>query len=146
MSLSRTNRRSLNRRIRKYAKINLTNAQLLALHTTPVTLVAAMPNFVHLLEDYYITVPAQTTGATIGSATNLQVFYTNSSGVQVSQNLTVTGLFDQTSLVQGHAGAANSYLPTVNAPLVIYLAGANVTAMTGTASLRVYFRTVPAQL
>lgn len=146
MSRDRTNRRALNRRIGKYVKVTLTNAQLLALNTTPVQLVGALPNFVHTFDHMYITVPAQVTGATIGSATNLQVRYTNASGVQVSTNLSVTGLFDQTTLVQGYASDVGNYLTTVNAAFVLYLAGANVTGMTGTASIRLYYSTLPAQL
>lgn len=146
MSLSRTNRRALNRRITKYMKFTLTNAQMLALNGTPITILAALPNFVHIVDALYLTCPAQVTGATIGSATGMVLKYTNGSGAAASGSAPVTGFLDQTTLTQSFADAAGTALPVANAAIVIQMAGANVTAMTGTVSGRLYFRTLPAQL
>lgn len=144
MSASRTNRRSLNRRIEKYVRFSLTNAQMLALNTTPITVVTAPPaGFAHVVYAMYLTCPAQATGATIGSATGLVAKYTNSSGASVTQSAPVTGFLDQTTTVQAYASEANSYLPVAAAPIVLYMTGANVTGMTGGITGRIYIKTLP---
>jgi len=135
-----------NRRDMKYVKVTLTNAQMLALNTTPITVVSGITNFVHIVDSVYATCPAQTTGATIGSATGIVLKYTNGSGTSVTNSMPVTGFIDQTTLQQSFAIGVTGHLPTTGAPVVAYMAGGNVTGMTGTVSMRVYYRTFPAQL
>ena len=144
---SRITPKASNRRNTKYVKVTLTNAQLLALNTTPITVIPAPgANLTNVIQNVYATCPAQTTGFTIGSATGIAFKYTNSSGV-TSCTLPVTGFIDQTTLQQAATLPASAgHLPAANAPIVAYMAGANVTGGTGTVSFRIYYATYPAQL
>lgn len=139
----RTSNKALNRRIDKYVKLTLTNAQMLALFTTPVTIIPAVAGFAHIVSEVYATLPAQATGATIGSSTGIILKYTNGSGSAVSGTIPVTGFLDQTANTQAFADASSAYLITPNVPIVITMSGANVTGMTGTVSFRVYYKTLP---
>jgi hypothetical protein len=115
----------------QYATVNLTLTQLLALYTTPISLVAA-PGAGKLLEFLSAVVEFVYGSAafTIGSATNLTVKYTNASGAAASATLAVTGLFDQTATTLSTLLPAAA-IGVTNAALVLSLAVANMTAGTG---------------
>jgi hypothetical protein len=145
---SRITPKANNRRNGKYVKVTLTNSQMLALNTTAIQVVPAPPstNQTNVVQAVYATCPAQTTGATIGSATGIALKYTNSSGV-TAVTIPVTGFIDQTTAQQAYSVPSSSgHLPAAGAPVVAYMAGANVTGMTGTVSLRIYYQTFPATL
>lgn len=132
----------------KYAVVEISSAELLALFTTPKQLVAApgagkILEFISLLLAYdYLT-----TAYTIGAATNLQVKYTDGSGVAVSTTQAVTGMIDQTSdQVRAVDKLEASVTPAVNAALVLTLAGANPTLGVGTIHAEVTYRTIPTGL
>lgn len=147
MSLSRTNRRSLNKRIEKYVKVTLTNAQMLALNATPVSVLAAPPaGFVHIIDRIYATKIAGT-AYTIGSNAGIDFKYTNGSGAIVVTALPTTGFLDSTSATQSLADGAATVLPVAAAAIVAQSKTAEVTG-TGAPgiSLRIYFRTVPSAL
>ena len=114
----------------KYADIEISSAEILALYTTPKELVAA-PGAGKVLEfiSLLLALDYETTAYTIGTATDLQVNYTNGSGASASTTRAATGFLDQTvdqlsSLDKLEATVA----PEVNAPLVLTLGVANVTA------------------
>jgi hypothetical protein len=126
----------------QYAEVEISSSEILALYTTPKTLVAApgagkVLEFISLLLAYsYGTV-----AYTIGTATNLQVKYTNASGVAVSTVQAVTGFIDQaTDQLRALDKLEASVTPVANAPLVLTLAGANVTAGNGTIHAKVAYR------
>lgn len=114
----------------QYADVEISSAEILALYTTPKELVAApgagkVLEFVSLL----LALDFNTTAYTIGTATNLQVKYTDGAGAAVSTTRAATGFLDATgdalsSLDKLEATVA----PAVNAPLVLTLGVANVTA------------------
>jgi len=114
----------------QYASLDVSSAELLALYTTPKTLVAApgagnVLEFIALLLAY----DYNTTAYTIGSATNLEVKYTNASGAAVSTTQAVTGMIDQaTDQLRALDKLEASVTPVANAVLVLTLAGANPTA------------------
>lgn len=146
MSLSRLNRKSTNRRIAKYIKVSLTNAQLLAMNATPITVIAAPPTgFVHIIDRIYGTKIAGT-AYTIGSNAGIDFKYTNSSGV-VCANLPTTGFLDQTTAQQSSTVQTAGLIPVANAVVVAQSKTAEVTGTGAPAiSLRIYFRTLPVAL
>ena len=132
----------------KYAVVEISSAELLALFTTPKELVAApgankILEFISLLLAYdYLT-----TAYTIGAATDLQVKYTDGSGVAVSTTQAVTGMIDQTSdQIRAMDKLEASVTPAVNAAIVLTLAGANPTLGVGTVHAKVAYRTIPTGL
>lgn len=126
----------------QYATVTITNAELLALNTTPIALVAA-PGAGKVLELTSIALQYDYASAafTIGSATNLQVKYTDGSGAAASATASVTGFLDQSAdeyrvLPQN----SSSIEPVANAALVLTLAGANVSAGGGSLVVKVAYR------
>lgn len=126
----------------KYAAVEITSAQLLALYTTPQTLVAApgsgyILDFVSLLLAY----DYGTAAYTLGSATNLQVKYTDGSGAAASVTQTTTGMIDQASDQIRHLDKLESNItPVNNAALVLTLAGGNPSVGDGTLHAKVLYR------
>ena len=126
----------------QYAEVEISSAEILALFTTPKTLVAApgagkLLEFISLLLAYdYGTVVY-----TIGTATNIQVKYTDASGAAVSTTQAVTGMLDQaTDQLRALDKLEASVTPVVNAALVLTLAVANVTAGDGVIHAKVAYR------
>jgi hypothetical protein len=126
----------------QYAEVEISSSEILALFTTPKTLVAApgagkVLEFISLLLAYdYGTV-----AYTIGTATNLQVKYTDASGAAVSTTQAVTGFIDQvTDQLRALDKLEASVTPVDNAALVLTLAAANVTAGDGVIHAKVAYR------
>jgi hypothetical protein len=134
------------RQITDYRQLQpITNAQCLALFTTPVTLVPAFGVGTILVFDeikvQYIPV---TTGFTINGG-KLSVNYTNSGGLQVGQ-LTTTGFCDGTTNQCNYTlnlNVANGHLPTPNAPLVLLETVANLSVGDGSFLCDVRYRIEP---
>ena len=132
----------------QYATVEISSAEILALFATPKTLVAApgagkVLDFISLLLAYdYGTVVY-----TIGTATNLQVKYTDAAGAAVSTTQAVTGMLDQaTDQLRALDKLEASVTPVVNAALVLTLAVANVTLGDGTIHAKVAYRVNPTGL
>lgn len=125
--------------------VDITSAQLLALFTTPIEIVAA-PDSGFMLEFVSATViyKAGATPYTIGSATNLAVKYTDGSGTTVSATQAVTGMIDQaTNQIRMIPGVATAFTPATAAKFVLTLAGANPSAGDGTLTVKVFYRVLP---
>ncbi len=132
----------------KYATVEISSAEILALFTTPKSLVAApgvgyVLDFISLLLAYdYGTV-----AYTIGTATNLQVKYTDGAGAASSVTQAVTGMIDQaTDQIRHLDKLESSITPVANAALVLTLAVANPTAGNGTIHVKVIYRTLATSL
>ena len=99
--------------------VEISTAEILNLNVAPKTLVAA-PGANKILEF-----------VSIGAATNLQVKYTNGAGAGASSTRAVTGFLDAVADSMFLFGKVSddftSLIPVDNAPLVLHLAGANVT-------------------
>ena len=125
-----------------FVDIELTTAELLALFTTPKSLVAAqgantIVEFVSALLSY----DYNSTVYTIGTAGDLQVKYTDGSGTEISTTRACTGFIDQASdelyLLEKVGGTIE---PTVNAALVLTCATANPTLGDSPIHIRVAYR------
>ena len=124
------------------ADVILSTAELLALFTTPKSLVAAqgagtIVEFVSTLLAYEYN----STVYTIGSAGDLQVKYTDGSGAAASSTRACTGFIDQASdqlsLIEKVDGTV---VPAVNAALVLTCATANPTLGNSSINIRVTYR------
>ena len=119
----------VNEAIVKYLAVEITSAEILALYTTPKVLVAApgagkVLEFIALL----LALDYATTAYTIGTATNLQVKYTDGAGAAISTLRAATGFLDQVAdLLSALDKLEATVAPVANAPLVLTLAVANVT-------------------
>lgn len=125
-----------------YASVEISSAEILALFTTPKTLVAA-PGADKVLElvSLLLAYDYGTIVYTIGSATDLQVKYTDETGVAVSTTQAVTGMIDQAiDQIRALDKLEASITPAVNAPLVLTLAGGNPTAGDGVIHAKVAYR------
>ena len=120
----------------------LTTAELLALFTTPKSLVEAQGTgtiieFVSSLLAYEYNSIVYT----IGTAGNLQIKYTDGSGNAVSTTRAATGFVDQASdqlsLLEKVGGTV---VPIDNAALVLTCATANPTAGNSPINITVYYR------
>jgi hypothetical protein len=126
----------------QYASVEITSDEILALFTTPKTLVAApgagkVLEFISLLLAY----DYNTIAYTIGTATDLQVKYTDASGVAVSTTQAVTGMLDQaTDQLRSLDKLEASVTPVVNAALVLTLAVASPTAGNSPIHAKVAYR------
>ena len=113
----------------QYAEVEISSAEILALFTTPKELVAA-PGAGKLLEfiSLLLAYDYNTTVYTIGTATDLQVKYTDATGAAVSTTQGVTDFLDQaTDQLRSLDKLEVSVTPVVNAALVLTLAVATVT-------------------
>jgi uncharacterized membrane protein (Fun14 family) len=123
-------------------EVSLTAAEILALNGTAKTLVPA-PGAGKILEfiSAQMSYRYGTVVYTIGGATNLQVQYTNIAGLVLSTTQAVTGMLDQnTNQVRTLSKLATSITPIVNAALVLFLDGANVTLGDGLMFVRLAYR------
>ena len=124
------------------ADVILSTAELLALFTTPKSLVAAqgagtIVEFVSALLAY----DYNTTVYTVGTAGDLQVKYTDGSGAAASSTRACTGFIDQASdqlsLIEKVDGTV---VPVVNAALVLTCATANPTLGDSPINIRITYR------
>jgi len=120
----------LDKPIVQYAEVEISSAEILDLFATPKTLVAA-PGAGKLLEFISLLLAYDwgTVAYTIGTAGNLQVKYTDGSGVAVSTTRAATGFLDAVADTLSSLDKLEaSVVPAVNAPLVLTIATASPTA------------------
>jgi hypothetical protein len=125
-----------------FVDATLTTGELLALFTTPKSLVVAqgantVVEFVSALlaYDYNATV------YTVGTAGDLQVKYTDGSGAAASSTRACTGFIDQASdQLSMLEKVGGTVVPVANAALVLTLATANPTLGDSPINIRVAYR------
>jgi hypothetical protein len=128
-----------------HADTLLSSAQLLALFTTPVTLVAAPATGYYLEFVKAVLYYQHVVAYTITGGQDFIVSYTNGAGTQLGQ-VAISGFIDQSTdqLRQMNpyraASGASGVTPTEAAPLVISFLTGNPTVGTGTVKVRTYFR------
>lgn len=125
--------------------VTLSNANILALHTTPIELVAAPgAGKVLVLENVigrHIVAGTPAAFANIVAGDDLNIRYTDGSG-GIAATLETTGWLDTTADALQYAAHATSVKPVANAALVASLGGAIDTG-TGTIKLRLRYRVEP---
>lgn len=149
MGLQKERRQILTPGGETYKDVVVTSAQILALFTTPVAILAApRAGYVHLVRDAAFHKPAGT-AYTIGSAGAISLRYTDASGLEIAQ-IAATGFMDQSTAQTRYAktynaaSGASSVAVVTAAAVVIHQATANMTAGTSPLRVRVWYRTIKA--
>ena len=125
-----------------FIDVTLTTGELLALYTTPKSLVVAQgANTVVEFVSALLAYDYNSITYTIGSATDLQVKYTDGSGAAASSTRATTGFIDQASdQLSMLEKVGGTVVPVANAALVLTLAGDNPSAGNSPINIRVAYR------
>lgn len=111
--------------------ITLTPAQILALNTTPVTLIPAFGvntsnvgiNYVFIVEG--ITARIYYGGAAYTGANALEFRYTNASGIKVTADIANTFINSTSNTFAHVAGIVTAFTPVYNSPIIVTVPVAN---------------------
>lgn len=95
----------------QYAEVSLTDANMVALRATPITLVAA-PGAGKMIEFVSAELFFDYTGAYTETADNMAIKYNNGSGTAVSETIEATGFVDATADVAIRVAPATSAVIT----------------------------------
>lgn len=126
---------------RQYKQV--TSAQVLALHATPISIIAAQGAGKAIVPvQVKIYKPAGTAYAAVAAGEDLVLKYTNASGAQCSAVIETTGFLDQTtaqtrvaSFLGSTGSTAGDVTPVANAAVVLHLLVGEIT--TGDSPLHV---------
>jgi hypothetical protein len=136
--------------VTQLASVTLSSAEVLALATTPITLVAApgAGNYIEFLGASLI-LDYESAGYT-ESGDNLGIKYTDASGVQVSNTIECTGFIDQTADTITNAipvlDTIVAATGAVNQPLVLDNLGSNFAAGDSPLIVKVAYRVIASGL
>lgn len=124
--------------------VTLTSAQVLALNTTPITVLAADPaGYAHMIERVEAYKPAGTAYAGIDVAEDIALRYTNGSGTILCQ-VETTGFLDQaTAQTRVVKPAVADFTPLAAAAVVAHMTTGNITTGNQPVSLRIVSRLQP---
>lgn len=119
------------------SKVTLTSAQILALNTTPITLIsAAGAGTIIVPITYSARLNFNTTAYT--GANNLELRYTNGSGTKPLAD--VTAAFINSAATAYYVGADGAVVAAVNAPLVAFVPTANPAAGDSTMTIEIFYQ------
>lgn len=119
--------------------VSLTSAQILALHTTPITLVPAVSGKSIIVDSYVFTMNFVTSAYT--GANNVEFRYTNGTGTKVAAD-TPSTVLDISSGTANYLGTNTASLLSVNSPVVAVVPTANPAAGAGNAVVTINYRLV----
>lgn len=127
---------------RKVATVTLTAAQVNALNTTAIDVIAApAAGKVIIIDSVEASKAAGTAYTGVGTTDDIQLRYTNSSGV-VAATVEGTGLLDSTSATLSAAKGASGIIPVAGAKIVAFNAGDGVAAGDSDVKLLIQYRLV----
>lgn len=132
--------------------VTITTAQVLALFTTEIEVVAAPgAGLATILEGAMIHKPAGTAYAGIAAGEDLSISYTDASGLAVA-GCETTGFLDSVAALSRWVNAyraasgLSQIVPVANAALVLHMLVGNITTGDSDLILRLYYRVVNAVL
>ena len=135
--------------VEQYKDTSLTNAQLEALFTTPITLVAApFTGSLLIFCGALVRCPANLDAQTVPGNAELAISYTNAVGLKVGQAET-TGFLDQVTeqvrWINAYraASAISSITPVTASPLVLHALDSNYSAGVAILHVRTFYRVLP---
>lgn len=129
--------------ILQYAQVNLTAAQVKALNTTPISLVAAPGSGLGIIVDFVYASLVYVSATYSCNAGGASLFYTDGSGTAVG--IALTQAFIQTSSGTAHLhvrGSATALAPVANAAIVIKAASTDPTTGDSLIKVLTYYRVV----
>lgn len=126
----------------QYADVTLTTAQILALFTTPVSLVAAQGVGKIILVDSIYASMTYVSATYSANAAGFTVRYTNGSGQSCQCTVTQAFVQQTASAVYSIRAGATGIVPVDNAAIVIYADTANPTTGDSAIKVRTYYRVV----
>lgn len=122
-------------------RVTLTTAQILALFTTPITIIGA-PGAGKYISVDEILAKAPAAGSTAYTGANaVEVRYTDGSGVKLTGDLAAAWLNSITSRVDKVIAAAVTTV-VANAPVVVAVPSANPATGTGSVTLDILYRVI----
>jgi hypothetical protein len=133
----------LDSNIVRYADVSISSAEMLALNTTPKTLVASPgAGFALIPTELYSTI-TYASATYVCNAAGLVLKYTDGSGTAPGAVLTQGFCQSASSALQNVKVAATAYAPTTAAALVLHAGSANPTTGDSPVKVRIYYRVVP---
>lgn len=136
--------------------VTISSAELLALFTTPITVIPAPgANTAAIPLGMILHKPAGTAYGGIAAGEDLVLKYTDASGAQCISQVEATGFLDQATAqtryvggvgAVGVIGAIGDITPVANAAVVIHLLTGNITTGDTPLYLRVFYKTIPTVL
>ena len=121
--------------------VTLTSAQLLAMFTTPITIVPAMGlNTGIIIEG--ITGFIRYNTATYAGANNIEIRYTNGSGAKVTADIPVAFLNATVDTPVYVPPVTTAITPVINSPIVAFIPTANPTTGNSVINLTIKYRVV----
>lgn len=135
-------------------RTTISSAQLLALFTTPITIIPApITGYFNVLNRIVVHKPAGTAYAGIAAGEDLVAAYTDASGAQCSSVIETTGFLDQTTVQTRTAGPPGSTTTTVGdvgaltaAVIVLKLLSGEITTGTGGLVVWAFYDRLPLTL
>lgn len=131
----------------QFVDVTLTAAQILALNTTPITLVAAPGSgLVTLVDSVFARLVYNSTTYSC-NASGAALKYTDGSGAAVGISLTQAFIQSSSGTNYLHVrGGATALVPVANAVIVIQAASSDPTTGNSLINIRTYYRVVSAAL
>ncbi len=120
------------------SRVRLTSAQILALFTTPITVVPAFLRSIIIVERITAKNNFNTTAYT--GANNLEFRYTDASGAKVTADMAAAFINSAATAYDHVAGVVTELTPVLNAPIVVRVPTANPATGDGTIDLYIRFR------
>lgn len=121
-------------------RFTLTSAQILALNTTPITLIPAFLQSVIIVQG--ITARLNFNSIAYTGANNLEFRYTNASGVKISSDISNTFINSAVTSYGHVAGTATELVPVFNSPIVVRVPTANPGAGNSTLDLFIKYHII----
>ena len=118
------------------ATVTLTSAQVLALFTTPITLIAA-PGAGKFIQIFDITAKMTYKSATYAGANALEIRYTNAAGVKVSADIPTSFINSASSV--NYVGTIAAGVIAANVPVVAAVPTANPTTGNSAITLEIFY-------
>lgn len=130
--------------------VKITSAQILAMFTTPITVLAAPgAGLAHVVERVSVYKPAGTAYGGVAVGEDLVLKYTNAAGAQVSGVIETTGFLDQVTAQTRYVWApatvgatAADITPVANAAVVAHLLAGEITTGTSDLYVRIWYDTI----
>jgi hypothetical protein len=133
----------------KVLDVTISSAEVLALFTTPIAILAAPgAGFTNIVDGIAVSKAAGTAYAGVAAGEDLSFSYTDASGLAIG-GCETTGFLDQATVQMRYvptyraASGISSIVAVENAAIVAHLLVGNIITGTSPLRLRIFYRTIP---